>query len=167
MKKKLSIALCIIMALLFIMGCSSGSSSRIPSWLADKTWSGTLTDSDGYDIDWTIFTTTNDLFMAPKNEAPSATAFISQMEEIGVGYDITSNDSYFAINIPNYKVETSENGITLKTDGTMELQIRKISDIQIYLEISASLNMAITGDPELGDYTTSLSTLIKGNLYRE
>ena len=129
----------------------------LPSWLANATWEGSAVSSatlngqtqsspamDGY----IMKTSMGDIAFYYKNTSeglgPGVSAGVDtsngikyMLNEYGIKYSETGNDSSYILEAPEYKVElqnsdpTTGTSISMKTSGNMTVTVKRISDFTI------------------------------------
>ena len=140
MRKRSIIAVLALVTVMVLASCSGSSPApNIPTWLADSTYSGTVSmtveasvngvpnGSVTQNIPASIRVKNDDIYTLS-----SAQGIIANCRASGYSYRITSNDTLYMIEIPNVKETDPTTGTVLT--GKMTMKITKLSDSSIKYE---------------------------------
>lgn len=159
MKKKLSMAAMLIVALLLIVGCSGtpgSANNALPEWLADKTWAGSVTmtgegefPGEGSDVTrpMTIKAGTNDFYFTGEGSM-NQNGLKAQLDEQGVAYRESKSNSSYSINVSNWTLDQEVPGqgsITMTIDLT--ITFTKTSDISLNFSATEITTGTFFGEP--------------------
>ena len=152
MRKRISIAAALLIALLVITGCSGtpGSADNpLPDWFANKTWTGTVKETeDGVETNYqtTITTGMNDLIFSSGD--PDVSGIKNQMDEEGLIY-------YERIDGNTYTLQFNETETVGEYSVTTSTTIKFTKTGDLAMDYNAVVRM--TGTTPVGQVTSTIT----------
>ena len=152
MRKRISIAAALLIALLVVTGCpgTPGSADNpLPDWFANKTWTGTVKEiEDGVETNYqkTITTGMNDLIFSSGD--PDVSGIKNQMDEEGLIY-------YERIDGNTYTLQFNETETVGEYSVTTSTTIKFTKTGDLAMDYNAVVRM--TGTTPVGQVTSTIT----------